>query len=395
MSVYTNKSAVTITCHKRITPYLELEVSALGFEIESSFVTGVRIFATMNDCIKLNLNLRCASQVLYSLKQFEAAHADAIYEHLIDYAWETILPHPGYFSVTSNVNNLTINNSMFANLRVKDAIVDRLRNKRGTRPSTGAELSGAVIHLFWKNEEAEIFIDSSGDSLARHGYRKIPGQAPMLEALAAAAIYATVWNRHSPFVNPMCGSGTIAIEAAMMATHRRPGLFRTNYAFMHLQGYEEKIYRQEDALLKKQIVDIPGLRIIATDYSERAIDNAKKNAVAAGVAHLIDFTVCDFAATEIPANDKGIVFMNPEYGERLGNIGELETTYARIGDFMKQRCGGYFGYVFTGNLELAKKIGLKAKRRIEFYTSTIDCRLLEYELYSGSKALPKEKRGEL
>lgn len=390
MSVYTNKSAVTITCHKRITPYLEQEVKELGFEIESSFVTGVKIFAAVNDCIKLNLNLRCASQVLYSLKQFEANHADAIYENLVSYPWETILPDPGYFSVTSNVNNPTINNSMFANLRVKDAIVDRLRDKRGTRPSTGAELSGAVIHLFWKNEEAEIFIDTSGDSLARHGYRKIPGQAPMLEALASAAIYATLWDKRSAFVNPMCGSGTIAIEAAMIATNRRPGLFRNNYAFMHLLGYDEKKYQEEDALLEKQIIDIPGLRIIATDYSERAIDNAKKNAVAAGVAKLIEFTVCDFAATLIP-DAKGVLLMNPEYGERLGNIAELETTYARIGDFMKQRCGGYFGYVFTGNLELAKKIGLKAKRRIEFYTSTIDCRLLEYELYSGSKSLPKEK----
>jgi putative N6-adenine-specific DNA methylase len=319
------------------------------------------------------------------LKQFEAKDADAIYKNLLDHPWENILPSPGYFSITSNVNNPTINNSMFANLRVKDAIVDRLRERRGARPSTGSALIGAVINLFWKNDKAEIFIDTSGDSLGRHGYRKIPGQAPMLEALASAAIYATHWDRKSPFVNPMCGSGTVAIEAAMIATNRRPGLFRTNYAFMHLQGYDEKIYLQEDALLEKQIIDVPGLRIIATDYSARAIENAKNNAIAAGVAQLIDFSVCDFADTEIPPADSGIFFVNPEYGERLGDVNKLEVTYGRIGDFMKQKCGGYFGYVFTGNPDLAKKIGLKAKRRIEFYTSTIDCRLLEYELYSGSR----------
>jgi putative N6-adenine-specific DNA methylase len=392
MSLYTTRSAITITCHKRITPYLEQEVKELGFKIEDSFITGVRLSGTINDCIKLNLNLHCASQVLYSLKQFEAANADDIYNNLVSYPWETILPDPGYFSITSNVSNPTINNSMFANLRVKDAIVDRLRDKRGTRPSTGPELTGAVINLFWKNEAAEIFIDTSGDSLARHGYRKIPGQAPMLEALAAATIYATRWDRVSPFINPMCGSGTIAIEAALIATKRRPGLFRTNYAFMHLQGYDENVYLQEDALLEKQIIDVPGLRIIATDYSERAVDNAKKNAIAAGVARLIDFAVCDFAATEVPQEVPGIMMVNPEYGERLGDINELEITYALIGDFMKKQCGGYFGYVFTGNMELAKKIGLKAKRRIEFYTSTIDCRLLEYELYSGSRAAPKETK---
>ena len=392
MNVYTNRSTVIITCHKRIVPYLEQEVKELGFEIEGSFVTGVRLFATVNDCIKLNLNLRCASQVLYSLKSFDANNADAIYRNLAGYPWENILPDPGYFSVTSNVNNETINNSMFANLRVKDTIVDRLREKRTERPSTGSELTGAVIHLFWKNESAEIFIDTSGDSLARHGYRKIPGLAPMLEALAAATIYASRWDRVSAFVNPMCGSGTIAIEAALIATNRKPGLFRSNYAFMHLKDYDASVYLREKELLKKQVITVPSLRIIATDYSEKAVENARKNAEAAGVAGLIHFKVCDFAATEIPQGVNGILFLNPEYGLRLGDLEALEITYARIGDFMKKQCGGYYGYVFTGNLDLAKKIGLKAKRRIEFYTSTIDCRLLEYELYKGTRELPREKQ---
>lgn len=389
MNIYTTPGAVTITCHKRTKSYLEQEVKELGFDPIDTFVTGVKLKATVNECIRLNLNLRCASQVLYSLHAFEAYNADDVYNNLVNYPWEELLPEGGYFSITSNVSNDSINNNMFANLRVKDAIIDRMREKRGTRPSTGAALTGAVIHLFWKEENAEVFVDTSGDSLARHGYRKIPGRAPMLESLAAATIYASRWDRKSPFVNPMCGSGTIAIEAAMIATNRRPGLFRTNYAFMHLKGYDEKVYLQEDALLEKQIKEVPGLRIIATDYSPKAIENARKNAVAAGVAGMIEFGVCDFAATEVPPNVPGIFFVNPEYGERLGEIEELEKTYGRIGDFMKQKCGGYFGYVFTGNLELAKKIGLKATRRIEFYNSTIDCRLLEYELYSGTRSQAK------
>lgn len=390
MSLYTTKAPITITCHKRLAPYVEQEVKELGFEIEETFVTGVHLTGTLNDCIKLNLNLRCASQVLYSLKRFEARDADTIYSNLFTYPWENILPDGGYFSVTSNVQNDTINNNMFANLRVKDAVVDRLRDKTGKRPSTGSELTGAVVHLFWKNESAEVFIDTSGDSLARHGYRKIPGRAPMLEALASACILATRWDRKSPFINPMCGSGTVAIEAALIATNTKPGLFRTNYAFMHLQGYDEEVYLQEMELLDKQITDIPGLKILATDYSEVAINNARKNAIAAGVAKMIQFSQCDFAETKVPQGEAGVMFVNPEYGERLGDETELEATYARIGDFMKKECKGYFGYVFTGNLDLAKKIGLKAKRRIEFYTSTIDCRLLEYELYEGTRKAEKE-----
>ena len=391
MSLYDTKSSVTITCHKRLTPYLEQEVKELGFEIEETFVTGVRLFGSINDCIKLNLNLRCASQVLYSLKKFEARDADDIYHNLIGYKWETIFSPDGYFSVTSNVLNDTINNSMFANLRVKDAIVDRMRDKTGKRPSTGAELIGTVIHLFWKNEDAEVFIDTSGDSLARHGYRKIPGRAPMLEALAAATIYATKWDRKSPFINPMCGSGTVAIEAALIATNRRPGLYKDNFAFMHVLGYDETVYEKEMANLKRQIIKVPNLTIIATDCSDIAVANAKKNAIAAGVENFIKFSICDFAETPVPEGEAGVMFVNPEYGERLGDEIELEATYKRIGDFMKQQCKGYFGYVFTGNLELAKKIGLKAKRRIEFYTSTIDCRLLEYELYAGTRKVEKEK----
>ena len=391
MDLFTEKGTIIITCPKRLSPFLEQEVKELGFQTEECFVTGVRINGSINDCIRLNLNLRCASQVLYRIKQFTAVNADDIYNNLLTYPWEDVLLPDGYFSITSNVNNPTINNSMFANLRVKDAIVDRMREKKGVRPSTGSELKGAVINLFWKNENAELFIDTTGDSLGRHGYRKIPGQAPMLEALASATVYATRWDRRSPFVNPMCGSGTLAIEAAMIATNRRPGLFRTNYAFMHLQGYDEAVYLKEDSLLEEQIVEVPGLRIIATDYSVRAVENAKKNAIAAGVLNLIEFSVCDFAATEIP-EQPGIFYVNPEYGDRMGEVKELELTYARIGDFMKQHCKGYYGYVFTGNMELAKKIGLKAKRRIEFYTSTIDCRLLEFELYAGTRNPPAEDR---
>jgi len=141
MSVFTTKANVVITCHKRIVPYLEQEVLNLGFEIEERFVTGLKLFITLNDCIKLNLNLRCASQVLYSLQAFKAIDAQAIYSELVQMPWEEIIPDPGYFSVTSNVSNESINNSMFANLRVKDAIVDRLRDIRTERPKTGAALT--------------------------------------------------------------------------------------------------------------------------------------------------------------------------------------------------------------------------------------------------------------
>ena len=389
MQSFNKPSRIIISCSKRLSPYLQQEVSELGFKITRSFATGLELNRTLNDCIVLNLNLRCASQVLYSLKAFQCRDAEDLYAIVSQIQWERIIEKDGYFSVTSNVDNPTINNSLFANVKVKDAIVDRFRNSFNERPDSGPDLNKVVINLFWKENNAEIFIDTSGETLSKHGYRKIPGKAPMLESLAAATILASNWDRISPFINPMCGSSTIAIEAAMLATDRRPGLFRGNYAFMHILGFDPEIFICEKQKLLEKIKIIPGIKIIATDISEDAINISRINAGAAGVADLIEFDVCDFEETVIPENGNGIVFFNPEYGERLGDEFELEETYARIGDFLKKKCKGYTGYVFTGNFNLAKKIGLKPKRKIEFYTGKIDCRLLEFELYAGSKRVDK------
>jgi putative N6-adenine-specific DNA methylase len=389
MQIFEITNRIIITCSNRLSPYLQKEVAELGFKPERVFKTGVELKGTLQDCIKLNLNLRCASQVLFSLQEFKADNADELYKTLIGFPWEDVLAVDGYFSISSNVSNDTINNSLYANVKVKDAIVDRLRNKTGERPDSGPMLDKTVIHLYWKESVAEIFIDTSGETLSKHGYRKIPGKAPMLESLAAATLLATKWDRRSAFINPMCGSGTLAIEAALLATNRKPGLLRFNYAFMHLVGYTEEMYNSEFKKLEQQVTDVPGLKITATDISEDAVNISRVNAGIAGVEEYIEFGVCDFEETVIPENESGVVYFNPEYGDRLGVEAELEITYKRLGDFLKKKCKGYFGYIFTGNLELAKKIGLKPNRRIEFYTSKIDCRLFEYELYSGTKRTDK------
>ncbi len=389
MPIFSSSSRIIITCSNRLSPFLEKEIVQLGFTPVRVFKTGVELSGTLTDCIRLNLNLRCASQVLFSLKEFNAGNADDLYKTLIDFPWESVLALDGYFSISSNVDNPSINNSLFANVKVKDAIVDRFRNKTGERPNSGPETDKTVIHLYWKESLAEIFIDTSGETLSKHGYRKIPGKAPMLESLAAATLLATKWDRRSPFINPMCGSGTLAIEAVLLATNRKPGLLRFNYAFMHIVGYDEKLYAQEFKKLEQQVQELQELKVIATDISEDAINISKVNAGIAGVEELIEFAVCDFEVTTIPEEGGGIIYFNPEYGDRMGEEAELQFTYSRIGDFMKKKCKGNTGYVFTGNLELAKKIGLKPSRRIEFYTSKIDCRLLEYELYGGTKRVDK------
>jgi putative N6-adenine-specific DNA methylase len=389
MEVFHTESKIVITCNKRLSPYLQKEVEDLGFKPARVFATGVELMGTINDCIALNLNLRCASQVLYLLKSFTAADPDELYNNLVTIEWELLIDFAGYFSVSSNVNNEHIRTPLFANVKVKDAIADRIKAQKGIRPNSGPEVNKTLVHLYWQGSQADVFFDTSGETLAKHSYRKIPGKAPMLEALAAATIMAAGWDKKSTFINPMCGSGTLAIEAALLATDKCPGLFRMNYGFMHIMGYDENVFFVERRKLKDKARKETGFKIIATDISADAVDIAQKNAKTAGVEHLIDFGVCDFAETPVPA-EPGIIMFNPEYGERLGTHGKLEATYKRIGDFMKQGCNGYRGYIFTGNPDLAKKIGLKASRKIEFYNGKLDCRLLEYELYEGSKREPAE-----
>lgn len=390
--VFNTKSKIIITCNKRLSVYLKQEVEDLGFTIKRFFSTGLELEGTVNDCIPLNLNLRCASQVLYSIASFEARNPGELYNRLMEIEWENLIAFDGYFSVTSNVNNEFITTPLFANVKVKDAVVDRIKDKKGIRPNSGPEWNKTVLHLYWQESQADIFLDTSGETLSKHGYRKIPGKAPMLEALATSTILASNWDQKSTFINPMCGSGTLAIEAALLATNKRPGLFRMNYAFMHILGYDEQVFFTERRKLKDLSKKEINFKIIASDISADAVSISQNNAKTAGVDHLITFQVCDFAETEVP-EQPGVVFFNPEYGERLGVHTKLEATYKRIGDFLKTDCKGYRGYVFTGNPELAKKVGLKAARKIEFFNGKLDCRLMEYELYDGSKREAGERPG--
>ena len=182
----------------------------------------------------------------------------------------------------------------------------------------------------------------------------------------------------------MCGSGTLAIEAAMIALGRAPGLLRSNFGFMHDLRFEEDAWEAIRREARKTRTKDTLAPIIATDIDPKAIRAARKNAETAGVHRLIDFRVCDFADTPVPPGG-GIIIFNPEYGQRLGDVSELEATYARMGDFLKQECAGYVGYIFTGNPGLAKKIGLLTSRKTLFLNAKIECRLLKYELYTGTR----------
>ena len=214
--------------------------------------------------------LRTAGRVLFQLQRFRANTADDLYKKIKAIPWENYLHVNGYFSVTSFVRNKHIKDDRFANVRVKDAIVDRFQEKIGKRPDSGPSRSWAVVHIYWKEDKVRIYFDTSGNTISKHGYRKIPFKAPMNESLAASSLIASGWDKKSPFVNPMCGSGTMAIEAALMAINKASGLMRDNFGFMHLKGYDESSWEGYQRLAKLQSKE-SNVKIIASDLSKKAL----------------------------------------------------------------------------------------------------------------------------
>lgn len=384
MNIWGRKSRIVITCAKGIVPFLEEEFGLLEFPILSEGIASVETEGTMEDAMRLNLFVRTGHRVLFFLERFKVRDPDELYREVSSMKWEDLIPEEGYLCVTSTVDNPTIKDTRFANVKIKDAIVDRIKSVRGRRPDSGSERDRTVVHLFWKNETGSLFVDTSGEPLSRRGYRKIPLKAPMQETLAAGVVLATGWRGNGNFINPMCGSGTLAIEAALIGLGRPPGLLRSNFGFMHLKGFDESSWREIRRKARATARDTMDRKIIATDMSGEAVQGAKKNAQTAGVERWIDFGICQYGETPVP-NGEGVVILNPEYGERMGEREALREIYKGIGDFLKKRCQGYRGYIFTGNLDLAKRVGLRTKRRISFYNSNIECRLLEYDLYEGSQ----------
>ncbi|MGA3281152.1 MAG: class I SAM-dependent RNA methyltransferase [Smithella sp.] len=442
MSIWKKKSKILVTCPKGVSPYLKEEITALGFPVMVEWDTAIQTQGTLRDTMILNLHLRTAQRVLYELETLIVDTPEILYRKINSIPWETLLHDSGkagYVCVTSIADNPLITDSRFVNVRVKDAIVDRMRDKCGRRPDSGPDKDKAVVNVYWKNNKADIYLDTSGERLALRGYRKIPLGAPMQETLAAAVILATGWKGEKNFINPMCGSGTLAIEAAFIALNRAPGFLRNNYGFMFIKEFPEDYWQELRKQAREKILKKLPAKIIATDIDKTAVTAARNNAQTAGVDHLIEFDVCPYEKTSIP-EDGGIIILNPPYGERMNavntkqpskdfrsqrqalaqgrkiilrkssdrcdkssktdarEIQALEAAYQGIGDFFKKTGGGYNGYIFTGNLELIKKIGLRTKRRVIFYNGEIECRLLEYELYAGSlkyKAADKQTSGEI
>lgn len=399
MRIFTDKNyPIIVSCAKELSRWVEIELLDMGYKIVEVTENTVVVRGDMRDVMRLNLHLRCAHRVLVPLLRADCRNIRDLYELAYSIDWENLLEADGYFSVSSIVHNYTIRDTRLPSLYTKDAIADRMRDKCQRRPDSGGANIGAAVFVYWEKNQVIIYLDTSGEPLSKRGYRKIPGSAPMQETLAAACLMGMGWKGDKPFLSPMCGSGTPAIEAAMIALNRAPGSLKGHFAFQSIKGYNriisgesapnvaprqragaspEQIWKEMilEAKAKEKKEGIP--KIIATDISPEAVENAHSNAIAAGVAQYIEFKACDFADTPIP-EEKGTIFFNPEYGIRLGTFEELAPIYERIGKFLSEKLNGWTGALITGNPDLARLVDLYYKTRIPFFNGPIDCRLFIY-----------------
>lgn len=379
---------VFVTCAGGVEPVLERELRGLGYKPESVKRLGVAVRGSLDDCLRMNLHLRTAHRVLYELHRFKAYNADELYVKLKELSWEKIIAEDGYLTVASSVDNPSIRDARFANQRVKDAVVDRISEEKGSRPNSGPERSGVVLFLHWRGQDVSIYLDTSGEPLSNRGYRTMPHKAPLRESISAATLLEAGFDGKGNLVNPMCGSGTLAIEGALIATNTAPGLLRVNFAFQSILGFDSERWEELRAEARGRIRGSIGGEITASDHDPEAVEAARSNAKNAGMDEHISIRIRDFTDAEVPdpkRRVRNVMAVNPEYGKRLGDEEKLERVYSYLGDFMKKRCRGYTGAVFTGNRRLAKCIGLRTKARIPMMNGPLECRVLLFELYAGSK----------
>lgn len=270
----------------------------------------------------------------------------------------------------------------FATLTIKDAVVDRFRAAGGTRPSIDKRAPDVRVHAYLSGDEATLYVDTSGEPLFKRGWRRDAEEAPLRENLAAGLVQLSGWEPGVPLLDPMCGSGTIAIEAAMIAANRAPGLART-FGFQKLAWYDGPTWQRIRQKALDRVASHPSTpRLFASDNAAPAIAKAAANARAAKIAEWITFERADILARAAPAAS-GVLIANPPYGVRLADQERLAAFYPALGDALKQRFAGWTAWLFTGDLRLAKLIGLKVARRIPLYNGAIECRLYGIPLVQG------------
>lgn len=360
---------------------LEQELISLGAAETRLLTRAVEFSGDKALLYKINYCCFTALRILVPVNEFVIAVQEDLYDQVSKMPWENWLDPKGTLAVDAVISNSVFTNSLFVAQRSKDAVADRLREKYGTRPSVDLENPSLRISIHIRESKCTVSLDSSGNTLHKRGYRKRAGEAPVSEVLAAGLIRLAGWDPSVPLYDPMCGSGTILIEAALMATRTPAGFFRKEFGFMQWKDFDTTLWDQVRS--EANALTVPSdAKIHGADSSLRAIDGATMNLRVSNTETFITLNKANFHTTK-PPFDAGMIITNPPYDERL-KLDDSVAFYRSVGDTLKHLYGGYRAWIISSDQEAMKFIGLKPVKKFKIFNGPLECRFMGYDLFRGS-----------
>jgi putative N6-adenine-specific DNA methylase len=377
-------------CPRGLEAPLAAELDALGASEITTTDGGAAFAGPIQLAYRANLESRLASRILWRVGHGAYRDENDVYELAKALDWPRWFRVDRTLRVDVAASRSPLTSLEFATLRIKDAVCDRHRAVGGVRPSISKDRPDVRVHAYLTATDASFYLDTSGEPLFKRGYRRQTADAPLRENLAAGLLRLAGWQPGTPLLDPMCGSGTIAIEAAMIALDLAPGLKRT-FGFQKLAWYDGPAWQRIKQAAQRRARPPAPLAIWASDDDATAIHQCSENMAAAGLAGTIIVERAD-ALTRPPPASAGVIVSNPPYGVRLADSGALAAFYPQLGDALKQRYAGWTAYLLSGDTRLPKLIGLKASRRTPLFNGALECRLYEYRLIAGSMRTPAAER---
>lgn len=379
---WNEKQSVSVKTLFGLEELLVKELEALGATEIKPANRIVHCKTDLKGLYRINLETRLALRALVNLFSFRVKTTDELYDKVKEYPWEDIIPIEKTFAIDFTVHSTIFTHSQFASLKVKDAIVDRIRDKKGERPSVDVEEPDYKVNLHISEHFVNLSLDSSGESLHRREYRTATVAAPINEVLAAGMVKISGWNGECDLMDPMCGSGTLVIEAALLARNIPSCWYRENYGFMTWGNYDSNLWEEIRDAARANFKTF-SCNIYAYDRSSKAISIAKYNMQNAHLDKWIDTESITFEKVK-PRSNKGVILMNPPYGERMQKE-DIISFYKMIGNQLKRNFGGWDAWIITSNEEALKFIGLKPDKRFKLFNGPLEVKLAKYVLFEGTR----------
>ena len=367
------------SCPRGLEALLARELAALGINPASAVAGGVAFSGGWDACYRANLWSRIASRVLWRVGEFDYRNEQDVYAAAKAVDWPKLFALERTIRVNVTAQKSPLKSLEFATLRIKDAVCDRFRDATGKRPSVERTTPDVRVHAFLETSRGALYLDSSGEPLFKRGWREGAAEAPLRENLAAGIVMLTGWQPQEPLLDPMCGGGTLIVEAGAMARGKPPGGKR-RFGFEYLRAFDAGLWQRVQGEQR-----FPELKptLHASDTDPKALNAARRNLAAAGVERWVTIERADVLERTAPA-PAGIMVMNPPYGERIGSPEELARFYPLLGNHLKKQFIGWRCYIFTADLRLPRLIGLAPSARIPLWNGALECRLYEFRIVSGS-----------